>query len=472
MPCVPIFSSVAFGPLFSSNILCSLDFYRAVEHVTTGIVQISHVDFNLCGPLEDPKLRVGPCTDTTSVCDFSYVNYALVVRDYGDFSSQVLQAASENGELTYVNVTYSSAKPCPAAPSAPFKTTIQIICDYNTQFEIIPAAPPVDVVHTGLCLALIQAASVHACPLNKDLCKFTLQTSPTQSAVYELSSLATSRLSVYEAYGTPNTTFNSSLVFFNICAPVLLPFLTSGDCDSDTAACLVSTVNTRPASSGIRSVRTIPLPPSVSSGAGNVEKSELGFERLGLESSLTVEKHPGGVGAGIVLTYRDGSRCGSETYTLRLQLNCEPSCHPPDLCLKHQSGGGEFTLSNPPCGFLIIAGSSAACPTIIGGNSSSWNLVSVVILAIVVGGFMLYCSGGSVMNLLRGRRGTSVIPNHDTWEQLFLYVKTGSVEVVQFFWTLLWCCQKPTVRHTPGDSAASLGEGGSGDPPGGLYGTL
>ena len=69
-----------------------------------------------------------------------YVNGYFVARDYGDFSSQVLQAVSENAELTYVNVTYSSTTPCPAVPSRPFQTTIQIICDYDTQFELIPAA--------------------------------------------------------------------------------------------------------------------------------------------------------------------------------------------------------------------------------------------------------------------------------------------------------------------------------------------
>ena len=445
------------------------------EDVGTNASEFAYVAFNICGPLRNPELQIGACTTTTSVCEFGYAKGSLFGRDYGNLSSQVLRAASENAELTYVNVTYSSAAPCPADQSQLFQTTIQIICDYDTPFEIIPAAPFVDVAYTGPCSAVIQAASVHACPLNKDLCKFTLQDSPTRSAVYELSSLATDRLTIYVAYGSPNTTFNSSLVFFNICAPVLLPFATSGDCDSDTAACLVSPAKTSAGTPEAVGVRSGLLPAGQDSKTRSVETSAPIFERLGLQSALTVEKHPGGVGAGIVLAYRGGSRCGSETYSLRLQLNCEPSCHPPGLCLKRQSGGGDFTISNPPCGFLIVAGSSAACPTIVGGNST-WNIVSVVILALVVGGFVLYCSVGSVMNLLRGRRGTSVIPNHDTWEQLFLYVKTGSVEVVQFFWTLLWCCQKPTVRHTPGefsgDSDSGLGEGGSGDPPGGLYGTL
>ena len=406
----------------------------------------------------------------------AHVYELTIARDYGDFSSQVLQAVSENAELTYVNVTYSSTTPCPAVPSRPFQTTIQIICDYDTQFELIPAAPWTYVVHTGACSALIQAASVHACPLNKDLCKFTLHDSSSRSATYELSSLATDRLTIYEAYGSPNTTTNTSLIFFNICAPVLLPFTTSGDCDSDTAGCLVKTLNT-------------PLPPpeplgSVGAGLSSGsrpgplghESGELSFERLGQQSSLSVEQHPGGLSAGVVLVYRGGSHCSTETYSFRLQLDCDPSCRPPGLCLKHQSGGSEFSLSNPPCGYLIIAGSSAACPTIAGGPLSPGNIVSIVLLSLIAGGFVAYCCVGTIVNVVRGRGGLGALPHHDSWVKFFSYVRGGVLSVVGVF------C-RVGVDTAPygggvggvglsGDSGTGLGGGASGEPPEGHYGTL
>ena len=390
---------------------------------------------------------------------------SLVGRGFGDFSSQVLQAASENGELTYVNVTYSTAAPCSVAPSKHFQTTIRIICDYGARFDIVPAKPWVDVVYNDTCSAQIQAASLHACPLNRDLCQFTLHDSPTQSAVYELSSLAASRDTIHQARGAPNTVFNTSEVLFNICAPVLIPFLASGDCDFDTAACLVNTSVARTEGVG---VRTAPLPSGAGSEAGGVETYESGFERLGRQSSLQVEKHPGGVEAGVVLAYRSGSRCGSDTYTLRLQLDCEPSCHPPDLCIRSHDGGG-FSLSNPPCGFLITAGSSAACPEIIGARSSYGSIVSLVILCMLVGGLVAYCSLGSIVNLARGCRGPRIIPNYDSWVEFFSYVRAGSG-------TLLGCCPNSNVSRMTGGfsggSDADFGEAGSGGPSEGIYGTF
>ena len=418
---------------------------------------------------------VDTCTNTSSVCDVGYLHGSRIARDYGALSSQVLQAASENGELTYVNVTYSSATPCPAVPSKPFQTTIRIVCDYDTQFEIIRAAPWVDVVHTGSCSALIEAASKHACPLNKDLCKFTLHDSPGRTAVYELSSLSTDRLTVYEAFGSPNSPFNSSLVLFNICAPVLLPFTTSGDCDSDTAGCLLSTPNTRLLAGEAGHIRTVSLPSGVTRGAQDMTSEGLVFERLGLQSSLDVEKHPDGVEGGVVLVYGNGSRCGSETYTLRVQLDCVPSCHPPGLCLKPQ-GGGDFSLFNPPCGFLIIAGSSAACPEIIGTPLSYGSLVSIVLLSVVVGGFVLYCLLGTLVNLSRGRRDSSVVPNRDSWVKLFSYVRGGGRALIRVFNRLVGCGGPLSVGSVnvglSGDSDAGLGAEGSGAASAGLYGTL
>ena len=473
MLCVVLESVVDLDLLFPSNVpLSSLTLRYAAEGPGPNTSSHGYIAFNLCGTIKDPELQVGTCTNTTSACEYSNANTTLIGRDYGDLNSQVLQAGSENGELTYVNVTYSSTTPCPAVPSKPFQTRFRIVCDYGTKFELVPVALGTYVLHTGTCSALIQAASLHACPLNRNLCKFTLHDSPARSAVYELGSLATNRLTVYEAYGPPNTAFNSSSILFNICAPVLIPFKTSGDCDSDTAACLVSTVNSGTLSTGVGDVRPVPLPLAAEAGAGAKES----FERLGLDSSLEVLKHPGGLEAGVVLGYRDGSRCGSESYTFRLQLDCDPSCHPPGLCIKPQGGGGGFSLSSPPCGFLVIAGSSAACPVSIGGDSSPASIVSLVMLNLLVGGFVLYCCLGALVNLARGRRDSTVLPNHDSWVKLVSYVKAGAETVARRIGSMIGCWPSPTIaRGNVGlseDSDAGLGEAGSGGPADGNYGTF
>ena len=244
----------------------------------------------------------GSCTPTTSVCYSQFLDDEVSAgQDYGDVSSLALAPFVENAEYAYVNLTYTSAAPCPEVPSEKVQTRLRLVCDYETLFEFLEVTPGRSLQHTTTCSVEAHAATVHACPLNHDLCRYTVKNRHGNSATYELQSLAADRSTIHEAYGAPNTSFADSSVEFNICAPVLLPYEDSGPCTEDTGACLVSAIQGEA--------------PPVDGPPDGVGKLEFQYARLGLQTSVEFREHPSGLDQGIVLEYSGARRATGHSRT-------------------------------------------------------------------------------------------------------------------------------------------------------------
>uniref|UniRef100_A0A1X7UVI5 Autophagy-related protein 27 n=1 Tax=Amphimedon queenslandica TaxID=400682 RepID=A0A1X7UVI5_AMPQE len=148
-------------------------------------------------------------------------------------------------------------------------------------------------------------------------------------------------------------------------------------------------------------------------------------------------------GDGFTITYGHGTNttdCPDGLFST-LVFTCNKDANwtfDPDINLGNIT---QFITAEPTfkdCEYIVRFNYSGACnggslsPTLAPSGSSPPSIVGWILIGIFFGVVALYISVGVLVQAIRGKKGKELIPNHELWGAIFLYVVGGCQVTIDF----------------------------------------